>query len=70
MATTTTNLGLKKPASSDYADIGDINDNMDLIDAGVVLLDQGVANAGKFMIVDSSGKVAATTVPLANGGEF
>ena len=33
MATTTTNLGLTKPASSDPADISVINGNMDLIDA-------------------------------------
>ena len=33
MATTTTNLGLTKPASSDPADITVINGNMDLIDA-------------------------------------
>ena len=38
MATYTTNLNLKKPAGSDTADIGDINANMDLIDAGVKLL--------------------------------
>ena len=30
--TTTTNLNLKKPEYSDDADIGDINDNMDIID--------------------------------------
>lgn len=33
MASTTTNLGLTKPAYSDDADISDINSNMDLIDA-------------------------------------
>lgn len=33
MASTTTNLGLMKPAYSDDADISDINGNMDLIDA-------------------------------------
>lgn len=33
MASTTTNLGLTKPAYSDDADISDINGNMDLIDA-------------------------------------
>ena len=31
--TTTTNLGLTKPATTVDADIGDINDNMDAIDA-------------------------------------
>jgi hypothetical protein len=33
MASTTTNLGLMKPAYSDDADISDISGNMDLIDA-------------------------------------
>ena len=33
MASTTTNLGLTKPAYNDDADISDINGNMDLIDA-------------------------------------
>ena len=67
---TTTNLGLKKPAQSDYVDIGDINDNMDLIDAGVVLKNQGVVNAGKFLRVDSSGIVAVETILNANGVSF
>jgi len=35
MATYTTNLNLKKPAGTDTADIGDINDNMDILDAAV-----------------------------------
>ena len=35
MATTTTNLELIKPELSDRALIGDINDNMDTIDAAV-----------------------------------
>lgn len=35
----TTNLNLKKPGTSDNVSIGDLNDNMDLIDAAI-------ANAG------------------------
>lgn len=35
MSTTTTNLNLKKPDSTDFINIDDINDNMDLIDAAV-----------------------------------
>jgi hypothetical protein len=35
MATITTNLGLTKPAGTDYVDISVINTNMDLIDAAV-----------------------------------
>lgn len=35
MATITTNLGLTKPAGTDYVDISVINTNMDLIDTAV-----------------------------------
>ena len=33
-------------------------------------INQGSANAGKFMIVDSNGDVVPTTVPFANGEDF
>lgn len=37
MASTTTNLGLKKPARDDYVNVvTDINDNMDTLDGIVV----------------------------------
>ena len=35
MATSTTNLGLTKPAYTDDADIADINTNMDILDAKI-----------------------------------
>lgn len=35
MATTTTNLGLTKPATTDNVDVAVLNGNMDLIDAAV-----------------------------------
>ncbi len=35
MATTTTNLGLKKPAGTDQALISDINNNMDILDTKI-----------------------------------
>lgn len=35
MSTTTTNLGLKKPASNDFYNIQDFNDNADIIDKAV-----------------------------------
>ena len=35
MSTTTTNLGLKKPAANDFYNIQDFNDNADLIDEAV-----------------------------------
>ena len=38
---TTTNLGLKKPSYTDPADIADINDNMDTIDAAIGALPSG-----------------------------
>lgn len=38
MATTTTNLGLKKPASTDKVSIDDINANMDIIDTIVDMI--------------------------------
>jgi len=43
MATTTTNMGLKKPALSDDALISDINDNMDLIDTAAEATSEGIA---------------------------
>lgn len=37
MASTTTNLGLRKPARDDYVSVvDDINDNMDVLDGVVV----------------------------------
>ena len=41
---TTTNWSLKKPGGSDTASIGDINDNMDMIDAAYGNLDNDKAN--------------------------
>ena len=66
----TTNLDLVKPAYGDTVDVMDINDNMDKIDAGTVMKNQGAGNAGKFLIVNSSGIVTPTTVPFANGGTY
>ena len=44
MATNTTNLGLRKPAKSDYVNVvTDIDDNMDLIDAAVNSVEGAVA---------------------------
>lgn len=60
MATNTTKYGLKKPAYSDTADIGDINDNMDTIDS---VLDN---QAGAVGIV-CNGKRCATS---ASTGQY
>ena len=44
MATNTTNLGLRKPAKSDYVNVvTDIDDNMDLIDSAVNSVEGAVA---------------------------
>lgn len=53
MATTTTNLGLKKPAYSDFADVSDLNDNMDKIDA-------------KFGNIGSTGSFLNTVYPIGS----
>ena len=69
--TQTTNLLLNKPAGSDLANIpGIYNDNMDKIDAGVVLKQQSASDSGKFLVINSSGVVTPTTVPSANGVSF
>ena len=47
MATTTTNLGLTKPAYTDDADVMDINGNMDVIDAAVGALPTGKTLQGQ-----------------------
>lgn len=60
MATTTTNLGLKKPEQTDFYDIDIINENMDIIDEKM----QGKAeNSHKHDFEDISG-----TLPISNGG--
>ena len=55
MATTTTNYGLKKPDYNDNADIGVINDNMDIIDAKMKEIDDkaGSGGGGTSVTVDS-----------------
>ena len=70
-STPTTNLGLNQLEYSDMAEIPTIyNADMQKIDAGVVLKNQGSENAGKFMVVNNSGIVTPTTVPFANGGTY
>ena len=45
MATTTTNLGLTKPAYADAADVAVFNTNMDLIDSAIGGLQTRVSTA-------------------------
>jgi len=73
MASYTSRYNLKKPAENENYSVQDQNGNMDLIDSALVAkLDsnQGTTNAGKFLIVNSSGVVVPTTVPFANGVSF
>jgi hypothetical protein len=44
MASYTTNLNLKKPAGSENVAIGDINNNMDIIDSAVGTLNSNFSN--------------------------
>lgn len=69
----TTNLNLSKPDYTDARDIGVINANMETLDTQVAARlpkNQGAANAGKFMVVNSAGELVPTSVPLANGVLF
>ena len=66
MATYTTNLNLKKPAYSDARDIGDINDNMDIIDSAVHTLSETVTTQGT-AIDGKKPKQTAKTDPTASG---
>jgi hypothetical protein len=68
----TANIGLNLPAGTDAANIPLIyNENMEIIDLQIAQIkNKGASNAGKFMVVDSSGNVVPTTVPFANGVSF
>lgn len=54
---TTDNLHLKKPETSDYYNVGDFNDNMDILDAKVHELDVLSAQLEEMLI---SGKASAS----------
>ena len=56
---TTTNLGLKMPEYSDQADIQDINDNMEIIDAAIGTLPSGKTVQGQ--IDEKVSKVTGAT---------
>lgn len=56
MSTTTTNLGLTKPAYSDAADIADINRNMDTIDQAIAGTDNSIA-----IVADNNTHAAITS---------
>jgi len=60
---TTDNLHLKKPETSDYYNVGDFNDNMDILDAKVHELDVLSAQLEEMLI---SGKVSASLTDEEN----
>lgn len=64
----TTNLHLKKPTTTDAMGIGDINDNMDTIDAALAAALPAVTSSdnGKFLRV-VEGVWAAAAISDANG---
>ena len=64
----TTNLNLKKPEYTDTKDIGDINDNMDIIDEALAAALPAVTSSdnGKFLRV-VEGEWAAASIANANG---
>ena len=71
MATYTTNLNLKKPAGTDSALIGDINDNMDLIDEAVaarhiLTAGTGIDLTGDAISIDDTAVTAGTYGPSAD----
>lgn len=66
MASYTTNLNLKKPAGSENVSIGDINNNMDLIDQAYGNMNSSITDMvpSKLMSTDS----ASFEISIANNG--
>lgn len=54
MASQTTNLHLIKPALNDPADIGDINDDMDIIDAAYGALNSQISNLNSKVVITAT----------------
>lgn len=73
MATTTTNLGLKKPALTDDALISDINDNMDDLDSVIGAVPSGTSlytAIGTKMPMDTSVRETADCDNLTTTGVY
>ena len=64
MATTTTNYNLKKPAETDFYDIADNNENMDILDTNLKRVDD--AAAGHIAKKDNPHSVTKAQVGLGN----
>lgn len=71
MSTSTTNLGLIKPADGEAADIDDINDNMDTIDTAIGSLRESVSKVGyvnaSFVRFGTSGDIALIYIKSSDG---
>lgn len=65
--TTTTNLGLKKPAGSDLIDISALNDNSDVIDNYAGQVNTALAGKQSTLTFDST-PTANSTNPVTSGG--
>lgn len=58
--TTTTNYELKKPESTDFYDVGDQNDNMDIIDGALKENADGISGLVGLGLSVVDGKIAQT----------
>ena len=67
----TKNYKLKKPSADDFADIGDLNENADAIDAQMKKAEDGLAAANSAITSLQTTKADKTEIPTtlpANGG--
>lgn len=76
MATTTTNYGLRKPATTDFITVGtDINDSMDTIDSNLKRVDNAATDPSRCKVTQSNGNPTSltnadwTTITFASGIE-
>lgn len=67
MATTTTNLGLRKPATTDLVNVTtDLSDNFDLIDAALVKVTANRQTGSYTLVLGDAGKVVEMNVASGN----
>lgn len=69
---TTDELGLSAPVTSVNGQTGTVSLSIpsSASDVGAIASNQGVGNAGKFMVVDSNGDVVPTEMQTWQGGNF
>jgi hypothetical protein len=58
----TTNYNLKKPESTDFYDVEDQNDNMDIIDGALKSHDDALSTVGGLGLSVVDGKIAQTII--------